>query len=89
MRVAPIWMGGNVARDVYEKLAEHLDNLPVGFPRTESGVEIRILRQLFAPEHAALTLHLTLIHEEPRVIARRAKTPVEDAARRLGEMDKK
>jgi hypothetical protein len=36
-----------MARDIYEKLAEHLDNLPGGFPRTPSGVEIRILRRLF------------------------------------------
>ncbi len=74
---------------VYERLARHLDNLPAGFPRTESGVELRILHQLFTPEDARLTLHLTLIREEPHVIAYRAKIPVEEAARRLDEMDKK
>lgn len=78
-----------MATDVYERLAQHLDNLPAGFPRTESGVEIRILRRLFTPEDAELALHLTLIPEEPRVIAHRAKIPVEEAARRLEEMDKK
>ncbi|MDP1989698.1 MAG: 4Fe-4S binding protein [Syntrophales bacterium] len=76
-------------RDRYEKLAEHLDNLPGGFPRTDSGVEIRILRRLFTPEAAELALHLTLIPEEPRVIARRAKIPVDEAARRLEEMNNK
>jgi hypothetical protein len=39
-----------MAIDVYEKLAMHLDDLPAGFPRTESGVEIRILRRLFTPD---------------------------------------
>lgn len=78
-----------MATDVYEKLAQHLDNLPAGFPRTESGVEIRILRRLFTPEDAALALHLTLIPEEPRVIARRANIPVEEVARRLEEMEQK
>ena len=78
-----------MSTDVYEKLAKHLDDLPSGFPRTESGVEIRILRRLFSPEDAELALRLTLIPEEPRVIARRAGITVEQAARRLEEMEKK
>ena len=78
-----------MATDVYERLAEHLDDLPAGFPRTESGVEMRILRRLFTPGDAELALHLTLIPGEPRVIADRAKIPVEEAARRLEEMVKK
>lgn len=75
--------------DHYEKLAKHLDDLPGGFPRTDSGVEIRILRRLFTPEEAELALHLTLIPEEPRVVARRAKIAVDEAARQLEEMNKK
>ena len=47
-----------MAADIYERLAQHLDNLPGGFPRTESGVEVRILRRLFTPEDAELALHL-------------------------------
>ncbi len=78
-----------MAIDVYEKLVKHLDDLPGGFPRTESGVEVRILRRLFTPEDAELAPHLTLIPEKPRVIARRAKIPVEEATRRLKEMNKK
>ena len=78
-----------MATDIYEKLAKHLDNLPAGFPRTESGVEMRILRRLFTPEDAEFAMHLTLIPEEPRVIARRAKIPVNEAARRLEEIEKK
>lgn len=75
--------------DIYEKLASHLDDLPGGFPRTPSGVEIRILRRLFTPEEAELALHLTLISEEPRVVARRAGIPVGECAQRLQEMNKK
>src|SRR3972149_6553688 len=78
-----------MATDIYEKLAEHLDNLPGGFPRTESGAELRILRRLFTPEDAEFAMHLTLIPEEPRVIARRAKVPVNEATRQLEEMSKK
>ena len=75
--------------DIYEKLAKHLDNLPAGFPRTKSGVEMRILRRLFTPEDAELAAQLTLIPEEPRVVARRAKIPVQEAVSRLEEMEKK
>lgn len=75
--------------DVYVRLARHLDNLPGGFPRTESGVELRILRRLFTPVDAELALCLTLLSEEPRVIARRARIPAEKAARQLETMEKK
>jgi len=77
------------ATDIYKKLARHPDNLPGGFPPTESGVELRILKRLFTPEEAALAIHLTLIPEELRVIARRAKIDREEAGRKLEEMSKK
>ena len=41
-----------MSSEAYRKLQEHLDRLPMGFPRTESGVEFEILQQLFAPEEA-------------------------------------
>ena len=78
-----------MAKDIYKKLAKHLDNLPGGFPSTKSGVELRILRRLFTPDEAELALHLSLIPEEPQVIARRAKITPEEAPRRLEEMAKK
>ena len=43
--------------DVYEKLAQHLDNLPTGYPRTESGVEMRILKRLFSLEEARIAIN--------------------------------
>ena len=33
--------------DVYEQLAKKLDKIPNGFPATESGVELKILRKIF------------------------------------------
>ena len=74
--------------DIYQQLARHLDDLPGGFPPTESGVELRILRRLFTPEQAELALRLTLIPEEPRVVARRAGIDTVAATRRLEEMAK-
>lgn len=74
---------------IYQKLAKHLDDLPGGFPPTDSGVEMRILKRLFAPEEAELALHLTLIAEEPKVVARRAKISRQEAEQRLATMAKK
>ncbi len=74
---------------VYLKLAKYLDDMPAGYPPTESGVELRILRRFFTPEEAELALNVTLIPEEPRVIARRAKINREEAETRLEEMAKK
>ncbi|MCP5095122.1 MAG: 4Fe-4S ferredoxin [Chloroflexi bacterium] len=73
--------------DIYIRLAKHLDKLPGGYPATESGVELRILQRLFSPEDAELALHLSLIAEEPRVIAHRAKIPVSEATQRLAQME--
>lgn len=75
--------------DVYSKLAQHLDNLPGGFPATDSGVELRILRRMFSPDEAELALHVSLIPEEARVIARRADISRDDARRRLSDMGRK
>jgi hypothetical protein len=39
---------------VYKALQKHLDSLPVAFPATRSGVELRILRRLFTPDEDRL-----------------------------------
>ncbi|MCP4670953.1 MAG: 4Fe-4S dicluster domain-containing protein [Desulfobacula sp.] len=58
--------------NVYKQLAVHLDNTPSGYPETESGVEIRILKQLFTKEEAKLALSLVLMLEPIEPIAQRA-----------------
>jgi NAD-dependent dihydropyrimidine dehydrogenase PreA subunit/predicted transcriptional regulator len=64
--------------DVYEQLREHLDSLPVGYPKTESGVEIRILKRLFTEDEAEMATHLTYIPETVEEIAKRGnKDPKE------------
>lgn len=49
--------------DVYRRLQRHLDAMPVGFPPTRSGVEIRILKRLFTAEEAAIALNLSAVPE--------------------------
>jgi len=78
-----------MAKDIYKKLARHLDNLPGGFPSTKSGVELRILRRLFTAEEAELALKLTVLPEESGAIARRTKLGPDETARRLEEMARK
>jgi hypothetical protein len=82
-------LGVNMTKDIYEQLAKHLDNLPGGFPSTESGVEIRILRRLFTPEEARLAMRLTLFPEESARVARSLRLPAEETARQLEDMAKK
>jgi electron transport complex protein RnfB len=74
---------------VYKKLALHLDNLPGGFPATESGVEIRILKRLFTPREAELALCLSLMLEPPAAITARAGMPEAASARLLAAMSQK
>ncbi|MFX0126022.1 MAG: ATP-binding protein [Candidatus Hodarchaeota archaeon] len=59
--------------DVYINLQKQLDKMPIGFPATESGVELRILKQLFTPEEAHIALHLNIIHEPIDKIYKRVK----------------
>ena len=57
--------------DVYRRLQERLDDLPVGYPATASGVELRILKRLFTPEEAEVALALSAAPETAEAIARR------------------
>jgi len=72
--------------DVFERLAEALNRLPNGYPRTESGVEIRILKKIFPPGQAALAGHLTGKFEPVDAIAERAGQPAGEASRLLFKM---
>ncbi len=45
--------------DIYRELQKHLDTLPIGYPATESGVELRILKQLFTPDEAKVATKLS------------------------------
>jgi Fe-S-cluster-containing hydrogenase component 2 len=58
---------------VYRKLQEHLDKLPVGFPRSKSGAEIRILKFIFTPTEAQIATKLTRSFETVQDIYVRMK----------------
>jgi len=69
--VESIQMETREAETLYRRLQQHLDRMPVGFPATQSGVEIRILERLFTPEEAAIALELSAIPEPAATIHRR------------------
>jgi len=75
--------------DVYRRLADALDRLPNGFPRTKSGVEIRILTRIFTLEEAALVEHLTAQLEPAVAIAGRCGLEPAAVQKRLVELAKR
>ena len=78
-----------MSQTAYERLADALDGLPNGFPRTSSGVEIRLLEKIFSPDEARLASHLTGQMEPVDAIARRAGMPARDAGRELVALTKR
>lgn len=56
--------------EIYRKLQKYLDSLPIDYPETESGVELRILKQLFTPQEAEIALNLKVIPQEPKALYR-------------------
>ncbi len=71
---------------VFEQLAEALNKLPNGFPRTPSNVEIRVLKKIFSPEEASVASQLTGSLESVEVIAKRVGLSPVDVEARLRKM---
>ena len=61
-----------MTESVYEQLANRLDAIPSGYPRTVSGVELHILEKLFTPQQAALANVMRLLCKSPEKIAEAA-----------------
>ena len=72
--------------DVYRQLQQRLDLYSMGFPATDSGVELKILRYLFSENDAHLFLALTPKLEAPQTVADRRKAPVAKVAAHLEDM---
>ena len=70
----------------YDQLANALDRLPNAFPRTESNVEILLLKKIFSPEQARVGSQLTGTDEKIETISQRAKLSVEETTAILTEM---
>jgi Fe-S-cluster-containing hydrogenase component 2 len=75
-----------MSEDVYRKLQQRLDQYSLGFPATESGIEIKILRYLFSEKDAALFLALSPALETPEAVAARLERPVAEVVGPLEDM---
>ena len=75
--------------EIYQKLAKHLDNLPGGFPETETGVELRILKRLFTPREAEIAMGLSMVPAPASEIAPKFNLHVSDMSLILESMSRK
>ena len=75
--------------DVYKRLAKKLDDLPNGFPSTESEVELKILQKIFTPEDAELALKIRPIPETAAQIGERLGKSADEMEMLLDKMVKK
>jgi electron transport complex protein RnfB len=57
--------------DIYERLAQAQEALPHGFPRTPSGVEMKLIKMAFTPEEVSLAGQMTRFPETAADIAKR------------------
>jgi Na+-translocating ferredoxin:NAD+ oxidoreductase subunit B len=76
----------NTTSEVYYRLANVLDTLPNGFPSTESGAEIKLLKKVFTPEQADLFCNMRLSFETVEQIALRTGRPQEGLEEKLLSM---
>jgi len=74
---------------IYQKLAEHLDQLPGGFAPSETGADIRLLQRLFTPKEAELATYLSLDRLSAETIAEIAGLPLSETETHLNRMSKK
>jgi Na+-translocating ferredoxin:NAD+ oxidoreductase subunit B len=72
--------------DLYEKLRKRLDDMGTGFPATQTGIEIKILKRLFTEADAELFLSLSPMLETPDSIAARLNLEREPTARHIEDM---
>jgi electron transport complex protein RnfB len=76
-------------QDAYRRLQEHLDKMPMGYPATESRVEINLLKTIFTPREASIATHLDYKHRTVDQIFETAKAEVgskEELTRILDEI---
>ena len=69
--------------DVYRRLRKHIDDMPIPYPETPSGVEVSILKRLFTPEEAEVALALSAVPEPVGKIRGRLPGRTEEELERM------
>lgn len=78
--------------EIYRELQKHLDGMPVGFPPTESGVELKVLKHLFTPKEAEIAIKLSFMPDPLKKIYRKVKKTgisIDDLEKKLDFMVEK
>ncbi len=78
-----------MSENVYHRLREYLDKMPNGYPATDSGVEIRILKKLFSPEDAEFVMRLQDKPETIPDIAKRFGMSESEATEKLEDLTRR
>jgi Na+-translocating ferredoxin:NAD+ oxidoreductase RNF subunit RnfB len=73
-------------QNVFRALQERLDMYSIGFPATESGIELEILRRLFSKDDAVLFMELSPMLELPESVAQRTGKSVSEVLANLEDM---
>lgn len=72
--------------NIFKQLQERLNFYSIGFPETATGVELKILKELFTEDEASLFLSLSHRLENPEAVAQRINRPLPDVAEQLEGM---
>ena len=75
--------------DVYKKLRARLDDMAIGYPESESRVEIKLLKRLFTEEEADLFLQLMPIMQRPEDVAKRLNRDINEIGEMMEQMAQK
>jgi NAD-dependent dihydropyrimidine dehydrogenase PreA subunit len=75
--------------EVYKQLAQRLDSLPQGYPATDDGAELRLLKYLFTEEEAELGAKLKYTLESSNAIAERLGRDNKETRALLKQMAKR
>jgi NAD-dependent dihydropyrimidine dehydrogenase PreA subunit len=84
-----LMMEDRMSDSVFLALREQLDRYSMGFPSTDSGIELKILKYLFSEDDAAMFLALTPRLETPTSVASRLGKPEEEVASQLYDMSQR
>jgi len=71
--------------DIYRELQLHLDQFPIGFPATPTGIELKVLKHLFTEKEAIIATKLNWSYNSPENIYSRDKS-LEVSFKKLEEM---
>ncbi len=72
--------------DVYQRLREFLDKMPGGYPATDTGVEIKLLKKLLTPEEAEIIMKLSPMPESTETLAAKLGMSPEEASEKLEKL---